>query len=283
MSTTNAATPHDRADQRFTLDLRGHTVELTVYPSAPPVLPVTAAEVLLALDSLPRAEVSGLRVQAAVARPNGRPVPVAEISVPAGLREPWFLAISPDVLAAFAVPRTPVTKAEPPRPLSRQAAALAEIGVGEATDNEPPNCSADALRAALDRAGVTDGIDDAVLAEYETPHPLPGIICLARGLPPTPGQNGKITFAFSTEQHEGHDAQETGRVDYHAAVTHRFVEAGDLLATRTPAVPGAPGRTILGQAIMPPVAHDPDLPSLAGKNTEIDGERLLRRAQDNRW
>ena len=116
---------------------------------------------------------------------------------------------------------------------------------------------------ALNDAGVTYGIDQDKIIELVEHHIYDVKIPLAFGLAPEEGVPGEFTYHFDTELNPEPTIREDGSVDYKDMKTIETVEAGDVIATYRPAVPGIPGRNVLGVEVMPTLVRD--LPPLPGK------------------
>lgn len=125
--------------------------------------------------------------------------------------------------------------------------------------------------------GVRHGIDEAALDRaLATPSSLPCSFVAARGTPPVPGRGERweVVEVGRDPVVEGAD----GRVDYRDLPATRAIHAGDLLATRIPAVPGTPGRDVLGRAIAPSPAV-PEEPMTAGRGAEPCPEGIRATAE----
>ena len=112
------------------------------------------------------------------------------------------------------------------------------------------------------RFGISEAsVDRLVRSPGET-------VPLASGIAPTEGQNGFVVHMFKT----GPQTPAKARIDYWSKNTIRSVEKGALLAVRTPAVPGKPGRNVYGGVLPPPAVKDPGLK--AGKGTRLSEDGL---------
>ncbi len=282
----------DALDRGFDISYRGRAVQVTVQPACT----VTVDEVAAALESTPLGTFARELVETAVEGQAGEPVCVGEVEAPPGAMDGWFVKLSPDSLAAYAVP-APLPEREAPAPSAASNAAApppaGETGeepageIGEerdqtadpaaSDDDQPANglVSVEVLRERLEAAGVTYGIIEDVLQDFDPPRPLLDICCVARGEALTIGQDATITFEFDTDPQFKPVKRHDGSFDYHATATERFVEAGAVLATRQPPVPGTPGRDVLGRELDPPNVRDEPLSALAGRGTEVQGETLI--------
>ena len=274
----------DALDRGFDISYRGRAVQITVRPACT----VTVDEVAAALESTPLDTFARELVETAIEGQAGEPVGVGEVEAPPGATDGWFVKLSPDRLAAYAVP-APLPESETPAPSDASNAAAPppegeareerDQTVNPATPDEDQAAdglvSADVLRDRLEAAGVTSGIIEDVLQDFDPPRPLLDIRCVARGEAPTIGHNARISFAFDRDPQFNPVRRQDGSFDYHATAIERFVEAGAVLATRQPPVPGMPGRDVLGRELGPPNVHDEPLSALAGRGTEVQGETLI--------
>lgn len=104
---------------------------------------------------------------------------------------------------------------------------------------------------ALVHEKVVHGIDATMLntllmeREYCTDY------LIAKGTPPTLGSDAKIEYYFSTQKSLKPKHNEDGSVNYHDLNIISKVEKDQLLAKLIPAVPGQPGKTVLGTELKP--------------------------------
>lgn len=125
------------------------------------------------------------------------------------------------------------------------------------------------VEEALARAGVVHGIDPSALEQVLNPLNAEQMICVARGTPAVPGQDGYIDYCVELAAQRLSPAEgQDGRVDFHNVSRIVNVTRGTLLARRIDPQPGLPGRTVLGQE----VPFRPGRPALLkrGKNTDFD-------------
>lgn len=90
---------------------------------------------------------------------------------------------------------------------------------------------------------------------------------VARGVPPTPGQDGKITFLVDL-QRTVVLSQDALRVDFRDWVKVPDVRAGDTIAVKSPPIPGKAGKTVYGKPVLPAKPVDP--PLKPGKNVSLE-------------
>jgi uncharacterized protein (DUF342 family) len=119
------------------------------------------------------------------------------------------------------------------------------------------------------KAGVVAGVVEAALHDLETPADHDRDVVVAQGTPAVQPVHARIdvlvNFAIRLEESTGHmlDFREQGR--FHE------VEAGTVLARRTPPEQGLPGRTVLGKELSVPEPKDADLSAIAGEGTSQRG------------
>lgn len=126
--------------------------------------------------------------------------------------------------------------------------------------------------ALLAERGVTYGVLQDVLASIET-HVGPARVAIARGLRPHEGQDARIEYAFRVERRDlrpviGVD----GRADHRNLGLIQNVQAGTVLARRTPPVMPQAGVTVLGHTVQPDFPKDRLL--LAGPGAEVTPDGL---------
>jgi uncharacterized protein len=122
---------------------------------------------------------------------------------------------------------------------------------------------------ALSAAGVREGIDRPAL-EAALERGLWGRqILAAKGTPGEPSQDGRIDYHFPLPDEKLKPVEtEDGRVDFRNLNLIHNVKRGDVLAVRTPAVPGKAGLTVTGHALLPKPVRDSKL--VGGQNTLVD-------------
>ncbi len=152
----------------------------------------------------------------------------------------------------------------------RMAATLCIRNVPDSSRDE----MAARIQAMLAEKKIVAGIDEneieRCLAKLSSDGPREYVI--ARGLPPTAGQDASILLKFTGERKVG-TMDEYAKMDFRERGTNVYVKEGDLLAVKVPMVKGEPGTTVTGQPI--PTAPVQDVSLKAGRNTRaVDGLRL---------
>ncbi len=126
------------------------------------------------------------------------------------------------------------------------------------------------LAAALQAAGVTAGIDEALCAQLAG-QILRAPVVIARGRPPRDGADARAEFVLEyLKASHGPTVREDGRVDYRDIGGQPLVAAGDLLVRKVPLVPAEPGLTVRGKTLPVKAPKDFELRRLAGQNTVLD-------------
>jgi len=116
----------------------------------------------------------------------------------------------------------------------------------------------------LEGRGIVHGVrHDAVAAAIEQARrdqtPVHDVV-IASGTPPRPGEDARIEFLFRREPLAGWSELEDAPIDYRERAFFQGVRRGALLARKTPATPGEPGRDV----------YCNDIPQVAGCDIAID-------------
>lgn len=129
------------------------------------------------------------------------------------------------------------------------------------------------MRAALADLGVVHGVDESCLRRVASER-KPGEYVVARGTPAVPPIDGHVDYFFRTGPRLlTPNLLVDGRVDHHDLGAFDSVEEGQVLARRSPPVPGVPGITVRGEEI--PVRLPRDAPLKAGRGTILAEDGLL--------
>ncbi len=132
-----------------------------------------------------------------------------------------------------------------------------------------------AILDALVGEKVTIGVDkQAVLRLASSRGERGKPVLVARGRPPTHGEDAKITYLFDVDPQPKAKPVKGGRVDYHETGVLQVVEAGDLLAVKEPPTEGKPGITVTGI----PITQKPgkDIFLKEGPNTRFEDPQRFR-------
>lgn len=128
---------------------------------------------------------------------------------------------------------------------------------------------------ALSKQSVVYGVDKATLENLVKYPVYNQNFTIANGTPSVKGQNGKINYHFDIHRESKPTILEDGRVDFRELNLIESVQAGQILCSLLPPLPGVPGKTVVGTDI-PAIDGKPGvLPK--GKNVEItpDGQSLM--------
>lgn len=135
---------------------------------------------------------------------------------------------------------------------------------------------ADMVKKALRAAGVTCGIDEALLeALPNDPGRYFHLYPAARGVLPVHGLNGYVYDYYSRKPEMMLTENEWGCIDFTALEIFESAKQGDVLCAIYYPTDGIDGRTVLGQTVPGRRGKEPKIPK--GRNTELsaDGGCLL--------
>lgn len=140
------------------------------------------------------------------------------------------------------------------------------IGEGREADRE-------LLDRALEKAGVTSGVDHALLDRI----PLEDecyfhLYLVARGRPAVDGENGRVIERFARKVEKHFQADEYDRVDYKNLNLVQNVGLGEEICALVPPTEGQPGENVFGQTLPAKDGRKAQLPK--GRNTEISEDGL---------
>jgi uncharacterized protein len=143
--------------------------------------------------------------------------------------------------------------------------------VVSAAEIAEPICTLPELLAVIEKKGIIHGLKSenirqayANMSDHE--------VLIAIGTPSQPGTDASITCHFCENQPAVAEIDQHSRIDYRDKGKIPHVSADQLLAEKTPAEPGLPGKTVLGEIIEPAPCFDAAL--LAGSNTYFDNSKL---------
>lgn len=145
------------------------------------------------------------------------------------------------------------------------------------TIRTPPNSSVpiDLLKQALEKEGVVEGVMEDVLTELSQARGKRGVpVLAAKGKQPGHGSDAKIEYFFETDPKPVLKKTDDGRIDYKESNIIQQVPEGQVLAIKTPAMPGEEGISVTGVSISGTVGSD--LPLISGKGTAFEDEGKQR-------
>jgi uncharacterized protein (DUF342 family) len=235
-------------DGFFQLLFQNDGVFLTVNP---PVGKGRRVEAREAIDRLAHKRVKNFNrelVELTVQKANGAPVKIAEPQEELKIDAAVTVMLSPDRMKGY-VTFTP--------PDNGRMLTLEEV------------------LEALGKNGVIFGINRTNL-ETIVKYPVYNeMVCIAEGVPPVYGQNGKVEFFFDTKRESKPTILEDGRVDFRELNLIQSVVQGQTLCRLVSPVPGTPGRTVSGTDIPALDGKPATLPK--GRNVSIsdDGQSLI--------
>lgn len=127
----------------------------------------------------------------------------------------------------------------------------------------------------INKSGIVFGIDKELIEKSIADRNYNQPIKIASGKTPKRGQATIIDCKFDTAGSRKPTEDKYGRVDYKSINFIQNICEGEVLATRTPPMPGEPGTNILGKEIQGPPGRD--VPFKYGKNTRVsdDGHQLI--------
>jgi uncharacterized protein (DUF342 family) len=133
------------------------------------------------------------------------------------------------------------------------------------------------VRDALQKHHVTYGLLDTAIHQF-CANPLSYVnnpLVVACGTPAVPGTDGTVEYTFEDQVSEDKRPKELedGRVDYYSVNEIANVSKGQLLAKKTPPLPGQPGMTVTGETIAPKDGRDAVIKP--GKNVVLNQERTM--------
>lgn len=122
----------------------------------------------------------------------------------------------------------------------------------------------------LSKNGVIFGIDRTNLETIVKYPVFNEVICVAEGIQPVNGHNGRVEFHFDTKRESRPTILEDGRVDFRELNLIQSAVKDQVLCTLIPPVPGTPGKTVYGT----------DLPALNGKPVALPKGRNVVVSED---
>jgi uncharacterized protein (DUF342 family) len=154
------------------------------------------------------------------------------------------------------------------RTLDKNMTAVAQATAG-------PPATADAVREALAAAKVTNGVDAAAIESFGgrlADAAFAGEAVVARGLPPVPGEDGRVDGMSPPAKVAG-TPREDGSLDYRERMFLVGVSAGTELGRIVPPTPGTPGKDVCGATVL----ATPGKPTTIrpGPGTRLQGDAVI--------
>lgn len=143
----------------------------------------------------------------------------------------------------------------------------------EAVTEEVMPLDKEALQRLLTENNVTYGIIEENLDSLFE-RPANGKVLIAEGTSPEPSIDEKVEFHFSLTEKGKPLISENGTVDYRDLGLFSSVEAGALLATKHPGVPGKPGYRVNGEEVHPSPPKSVELEAGHGATLSDDGRSV---------
>lgn len=130
----------------------------------------------------------------------------------------------------------------------------------------------------LNKEGIIFGIKREEFAEaFNSKKPLEDFL-IAVGQEPVCGKDGRINFEFDINSSEKKvNLLDDGSADFRNLGRIINVEAGDVLATKTLALEGKPGKNVIGDEVPPPPVKDIDIP--VGQNVQLSEDGMSLTAE----
>lgn len=135
-----------------------------------------------------------------------------------------------------------------------------------AAELEEQKLSLDDIKKVLAENNVCLGVDEDAIARALNNTEGGETIVIAQGIAPQAGDDAKIELLFEVQTTAEPSVDERGRIDYKNLHFIQNARAGQILARKTPATPGSPGKSVFGG----PVAPKPGRDRLLGKGTNTD-------------
>jgi hypothetical protein len=127
----------------------------------------------------------------------------------------------------------------------------------------------------LAKQRVVYGVQEERVAQVLKREEFNKVFVVAEGVPPEDGEDAKITFKFKKEK-ELKFEEVGGRVNFKEISPINIVKENEVIAVKTPATAGKPGKTVTGKLI--PAKPGKDIPFPEGKNIEVSPDGLELRA-----
>ena len=135
------------------------------------------------------------------------------------------------------------------------------------------------LLSFLESNGVVEGIDEAALRHFEEDPVYRENYSVADGIRPVNGEDARVIYNFELDPGEVRLKENNGRVDFKELNLVQNVVEGQVLAKKTEAKRGEPGRTVTGKLLA--AADGKDTEMAVGKNARISEDGTTAIAELN--
>lgn len=133
--------------------------------------------------------------------------------------------------------------------------------------------SSEEIKKDLAAKGIVFGINEDIIRHHILePHYCTGYM-IAKGTDVTQGTDAFITYNFNLETNSKPKVNENGTVDFHQLDNINHIKKGDILAIKTPEVPGISGTDIMGKEVRPKAVDRATFHY--GRNIEVSENGLL--------
>lgn len=137
----------------------------------------------------------------------------------------------------------------------------------------------ESLREALALKGVTQGIDEGRMAAIGQQPVFNKPYLIARGRVHKDGAGETITYKFEVGDESKSEETDSGSIDFRNIKNFTNFKAGQVLAVKTPATPGVPGFSVMGEELK---ARDGKTINLRiGKGVRLSDDGMTAYADDN--
>jgi uncharacterized protein len=130
----------------------------------------------------------------------------------------------------------------------------------------------DNIVSFLQDHGVVEGLKEDILRRFSDNPMYREPVLVAEGSKPKNGADARVVLNFETDEHAVNLREQDGRVDFKELNIVQNVVEGQVLAKKTPAERGQPGRTVTGKL----------LPAKDGHDTKIEIGKNVRLSEDGR-
>jgi len=249
MFTTKSSSFGDVNNGFFELKFFSDGVYLIVHPPVENGKKVETREVIEKINRKQIRNFNKEAIEFAVTKANKIPVKIAEAQQEVKIDATASVMTSPDKMKAYIT-------ISPPEGGGRML-------------------SKDELLALLQEKGIVFGINNEVIENLSKNPVYNKMICVAEGVLPVNGENGKVKFHFDINKKYAPRILEDGSVNYRELGLIEIATKGQVLCTLIPPTPGTPGKTVVGTDIPAKNGKPAILPK--GKNVEIseDGMSLV--------